>query len=740
MKKNNLFLAIFLFASLLNAQNVLSWKIYTDMKNVSAVSSYNEFYFASTTGGMFLYNTSDQSYTTLTKVDGLSSHNLTSMTIDSNGKIWITTQEGIINVYDFTNGGEIRKILDIYTSDKNQKQINDVITKNNKIYISSSFGISILDEDNESFDETIVRFGDLNSESKVNSTFVNDKIYIALDAGVAIQKEGAQNLSAPSSWTSYPVSEFTGSSAINCVIHFNNTTYAGGDKGLYYLSTDGWKKHSFENNNIVDLKIHDNTLFTALDHSIYKFGDSGPERIFINNALTIHNISFDNSGKILAATNKGLWVIDGVENTVLIPDGPEANTFNSLTIDTEHNLWVGSGQDVTGAGVFKFNGTSWENFNTGNTPEFKTNAFHEVSAAADSSVYLMNWGHGYTKYKNGVFETVDNTNSPLMGITEDENFVVITGVQFDSHGNMWVLNLRPANRKHLSVLTTDGTWYQYSMDSPYLGTSVQVEHLVIDAFDTKWFIATSGASGIYYYNENGTFENTGDDIMGRLNADDGLRSNTVTSDAVDQRGDLWVGNTAGINTISILSEQSYRINQTGVPLWGLSVNAIATDAINRKWVGTNQGLFLMTSDGIQALEQFQSTNSPLLSDDIKSIAIDQESGMVYVGTDYGLMVLETSAKKPVSSYEDLIIYPNPFYVGDSYSGQLTIDGLVTNSSIKILTVEGKLIKEYSTAGRQTNWDGRDEDGKFVSSGIYIIVAYDEDVNNVTTGKVAVFNK
>ena len=689
----------------------------------------------------FIKNTTDQSYTTFTKVDGLSSHNLTSMAIDDNGKIWITTLEGVINVYDFNNGGEIRKILDIYTSDKNQKQINHVTTQNNKIYISSNFGISILDDENESFDETIVRFGDLNSESKVNSTFIDDKIYIALDAGVAVQKDGAQNLSAPSSWISYSIDNFSGSSAINCVVRFNNTLYAGGDLGLYYLSPDGWKLHSFNNENIVNLRVHNNMLYVCLDHSIYIINESTSERLFINNEISIQEISFDSGGKTLVSSNKGLWIINGEENTVLIPDGPEANTFNSVTIDTEHNLWVGSGQDVTGAGVFKFDGTSWENFNVSNTPEFSTNSFHEVSAADDGSVFLMNWGAGYTKYKDGVFETVNNTNSPLMGVTENTDFVVITGVQYDSQGNMWVLNLRPADRKHISVLTTDGTWYQYSMDSPYLSASVEVKHFVIDAFDTKWFVATSGANGLYYFNENGTFENTADDITGRLNEDSGLRSSSVTSVAVDQRGDVWVGNTAGINTLTISNRQSFSVNQTGVPLWGLSVNAIATDAINQKWIGTNQGLFLMTSDGIRTIEQYQSINSPLLSDDIKSIAIDKESGLVYVGTDYGLMILETNARQPVSSYEELIIFPNPFYVGNSYEGLLTIDGLIKSSTIKILSVEGKLIREFTTSGgRQTNWDGRDEKDKFVSSGIYIIIAYDEDVNNVTTSKVAVFNK
>ncbi len=744
MKKNIVTLAFFITINLLNAQNVLSWKIYSDMKNVVAAAELNEYYFAATSGGIFLYDNSRESFITLTKVEGLSSHNLTSMTIDENNKVWITTQEGIINIYDFTGEGEIRKILDIYNSDKNQKRINHITSGNGKIYLSSSFGISILDSENESFDETIVRFGSFNAESKVNKTYVLDKIYIALDAGVAVQKTGAQNLSAPNSWDSYPISDFSPSSAINTVIIYNNQLLAGGTNGLYLFNNGSWSPLSFSNENIIDLDIKDDLLFITSDHSVHTYDGSSFERIFINNEMTIKDFQFASGNKILLSSDKGLWIIGGENPEVIIPDGPMTNSFMSVTIDHEGNLWAGSGKDVTGAGVFRFDGTNWDNFNTSNTPAFKTNAFHKVIACTDSAVYLMNWGSGFTSYKNGIFKTYDHTNSPLLGITEATSFVVVSGVQLDTRGNLWILSLRPADRTQLSVLTTEGEWHQYSIDNPFIPASYELEHFAIDNFNTKWFAAKAGSNGgVYYFNENLTFLNKGDDVSGRYSEDSGLRNNSITSLEVDKRGELWIGNTIGINYFQIAGRQSHGINNpsVGIPLRGLTVNAIASDPINRKWVGTNQGLFLMSSDGTQAIELFQSTNSPLLSDDIKSIAINDKTGQVYVGTDFGLMVLETTTKTPVQSFEELTVFPNPFIVGNSYSTPVTIDGLIKNSSIKILTVDGELITEFITSGgRQSTWDGRDQQGNFVSSGIYIIVAYDEEVNNVTTGKVAVFNK
>ena len=88
----------------------------------------------------------------------------------------------------------------------------------------------------------------------------------------------------------------------------------------------------------------------------------------------------------------------------------------------------------------------------------------------------------------------------------------------------------------------------------------------------------------------------------------------------------------------------------------------------------------------------------------------------------------------------MFTYPSPFFIGNG-NNELIIDGLIKDSDIKILTISGKLLKEFSSpGGRIASWDGKDQSGNYVSSGVYIIVAFDKDGNNVTTGKVAVIRK
>jgi len=269
---------------------------------------------------------------------------------------------------------------------------------------------------------------------------------------------------------------------------------------------------------------------------------------------------------------------------------------------------------------------------------------------------------------------------------------------------------------------------------------------LIDAFDTKWYNSEDGSRrGLFYFNEMKTYDDAIDDKSGFLTSDDGLTSSEINSVVVDKRGDVWVGTTLGVtvisNTNSILTSTipSLRISSI-FSLRQQSINDIAVDPLNQKWIATNQGLLLVNSDGSRLLATYDSKNSPILSDKIISLAVDENAGIIYVGTDKGLTSFNTPFIKPNEAFDKLFIYPNPFIIVDD-SKLLTIDGLISNSDIKVLTIDGKLVTEFSSPGGRTAlWDGRDDNGNLVNSGIYLIVAFDKEGNNVVTGKVAVLRQ
>ncbi|HEY4643946.1 MAG TPA: two-component regulator propeller domain-containing protein, partial [Bacteroidota bacterium] len=246
-------------------------------------------------------------------------------------------------------------------------------------------------------------------------------------------------------------------------------------------------------------------------------------------------------------------------------------------------------------------------------------------------------------------------------------------------------------------------------------------------------------SGLVYFTDadtgNGEVNATGKTIT----FSDGLTSSTVTNIAVDRDGDLWVGADQGITVI--VEPQSPRSPGAIAlfhPLREQYINTIAVDALNNKWVGTKEGVFYLSPDGTQIIAQLtvNNTEGKLIDNDVKSIAIDGSSGVVYFGTEHGLASLRTVAVEPSPSFLELSIAPNPYIIPSA--GNLSIDGLVAEASIKILSVDGSVVREFrSPGGRVAFWDGKNADGQYVSTGVYFVVAASADGNDLTTAKVAV---
>ena len=100
MKNQLCILFVFLLSIFSNAQQASNWKNYTSMKTALALVSTDNSIWAATTGGGFSYTPSSNSFKTLHRTDGLQGITLTAVTVDSYGKIWFGSQEGVIDVYN----------------------------------------------------------------------------------------------------------------------------------------------------------------------------------------------------------------------------------------------------------------------------------------------------------------------------------------------------------------------------------------------------------------------------------------------------------------------------------------------------------------------------------------------------------------------------------------------------------------------------------------------------------------
>ncbi len=738
------------FSTLNNAQSIGQWKIYSDMKKINDAVATSSGIWTATDGAAFKFNFSDSSYKIVNKVDGLSSQALTSVTVDNDNKIWFGSREGYINIFNPQNNS-VSKIVEIFTSGKTQKQINRIFVKGDSVFVSFDFGLAIINAKTLSFIDSFLKLGSFPAESKIISAFKSSLIYAVTEYGVAVQKPGTTNLSAPESWNTFPLSSFLPqypTPSATQILEYNGQILLATSNGIYKFNNGSWQSFVFDGKNILSMKVSGTTLYAATSSQVLKYSGGQSTILYTNENQTFSSISITVDQTIYVSTAQGLIEYKNNVTRTLYPNGPAGNLFVNLSVDPSGTLWVATGKNNAGKGIFKFDGTNWKVFDKSSNPILPSNDYYNVYAAPDSTIYFSNWGDGIALFKNNAFQVFTANNSSLIGIPSNNKYVAITDSKTDSKGNLWILNTQSASRKPLSVYTKQNQWIHFSFSTPSLSENDNLDKLIIDQYDTKWFTVTiNGRFGLYYFNENKTLDNTNDDIQGYLNSSNNLLSDLITALAIDARGNLWVGTNIGVNVIpsvDVRTDQT-KIKVTknlGFALTNQTVTCITVDPLDQKWIGTKQGVFVLSSDGIQLVNDkpYTTKNSPLPSDDIKSIAFDAKNGIAYIGTDYGLAALQTASIQPLQSFSEVFVYPNPFVLSND-AASLTIEGLIKNSSIRIFNINGNLIRDFkSPGGKIAFWDGKDLDGNLVPTGVYIIVAYDEEANNVKTSKVAVIRK
>jgi hypothetical protein len=175
-------------------------------------------------------------------------------------------------------------------------------------------------------------------------------------------------------------------------------------------------------------------------------------------------------------------------------------------------------------------------------------------------------------------------------------------------------------------------------------------------------------------------------------------------------------------------------------LANVKTTCIAIDGANRKWFGTEgAGAYLISADNMEQLQNFTAENSRMLSNFIESMAINNETGEVFFGTDMGLCsyVSDATTAEPTMVKDNVYAYPNP--VVKDYQGLITVVGLSMDADVKILSTSGKLIAQGRSNGGTFTWNGRDSQGRRVASGIYMVATATSDGNKGTVCKIAVIN-
>lgn len=779
MKKLFFFIVINLLLTTTSAiaQHAIGdWQSYLSYHNVSKTVTAGNLVYALGNGGLFVYDTEDQSIRTYYKTNMLNDTEISNIAYSKQCKTLLVVYKNC-NIDLIINDQETYNLPDYMNKNITPKDINNVYIQGELAYLSTSFGILTLNLSKREISNTYI----LNQ--KVYST-LNDGtfIYAASDKGLFTGKL-TDNLLDVNNWKKVSDEVFTSLSVINNEL-FGYTPNNLNGTNKYALKVIN--KNDFSSKPVIENimsyfhRTEDGRLIAGNDIEFYIVRNA-QDFTYVRHQYRVGYLSEQGDMYWGACHENGLqgFQIDmnsrklNLKVQQILPNSPVRNLINNMHFNQERLYIAGGGINLdrmhNPGTIMMLEDNQWHNFSEEGISETTGLLYKDITSIAQdpldpSHVYAASAGEGLYEFKDKKFVQLYNRkNSPLESSLPDnpeyvDIFVRINALTYYK-GNLWMTNSFDAVKNNIKILTPEKKWI--SLNYPELQKR-NLKYITFDSYGQLWVLSTNSAStsGIFCTDLNNTLEKTSDDqkkfIQTPINQDGtaltGYRMFCMTT---DKEGHIWLGTNMGplvITNPKRVFDNNFYFTQIKVPrndgtnfadflLASETINSIAVDGANRKWIGTeSNGVYLISPDGLETIHHFTKDNSPLISDCITSIAIHPVTGEVFIGTNKGLVSYQGDATEGGEEFKDkeeIYAYPNPVY--PDYTGVITVTGLVRDSDVKITNSNGKVVYNGTSTGGQFTWNGYDQNGKRAASGVYFVLASKPDSSKGVVTKITIVN-
>ena len=740
---------------------VSAWRSYLPYSNVIDFETPdNKHFYCVSRSSFFIYDAEENITEAFSKANGMSDVDMSFVDHDAKtDKVVLTYANGNIDL--FANG-VFENIPDIKVSPiSGDKTITGTYTHNGRLYLSSGVGLIVADLERKQISETVLFYSG-NAQSQIRSVSGDDNsIVVATNTGLYRTTTSNPQFSNYSTWQQITQQEY------DLVQQSGDRIYAAQDNDLYLVDGDTVDLiRSFRLPvQSIGFSADNNLLITSKDT-----GGHAPFALKLSYSGELIDSIPDVYGFRMIDEGDGYyWSCDGYAGLRrkstsapgeawmnIAAEGPISNSVQRVWAK-DGELWMAHGGKVYNAWQIGLNRDAFSRYRSG----WRNWMWDLLALAPPDKQYSLTDAVDIIKDESSNEVYVALMNSGLLRVDIEEKIHIyqegyleaniggefgayrLTSLALDDDDNLWMT--QSLVQKPLRVKTKDNKWYAFGIPG--------VNHLAavaIDDYGQKWMSSGNELNGgIVVYNDNGTLDDDSDDrsVVIRAGEATQLPSNAINAIAKDKNGTMWVGTEVGMVAFSCASDirtsgacaatrkilTSKGFNFNSYLFEGIAVKSIAIDGGNRKWVGTNVGVFLMDEDTENILEYFTEQNSPLLSNLVKSVDIDPVTGTVFISTEKGLCSFGGSAVEAKSTMaSSLKVYPNP--VPSGYSGMISVKGVTEASNVKITDINGQLVYQAESNGGQLSWNGRDYTGRKVQSGVYLIYAVGKDGTQKATGK------
>jgi hypothetical protein len=725
------------------------WRDHLSYRQCYSIADAGDWVFCGAKSGLISYNEETNTLRKHSKVTGLSDVLVSAIGYSSESNLLVVGYaNGNIDLLregdSPTNLSDIkRKILAA------DKKIYDIFIYGQSAYLSCGFGIVVLNLEQKEIKETYI-LGENGTYIKVNDlTILDNKIYAATEMGIVAADINSGNLLDYKNWYRINIlpqhlGEF------KQIEDHQEKLFA-----VYNEDASGYDRIiTFDESNYQEWNGVYDTVVNGIHSSNGYFSISCPARGIIytsNYQLLMTTVSYGNSEIyvktmdeiFVAATYSGFTLWNSNQEVKYLPiSGPNTSLASKVCAFSDQ-VWVTTGgpsAPYIGGEAYSYLEGKWTSYLSNDFPTTDPigNTYKVAIDPRDPShVFVTSYTYGLIEFRNGeIYKVYEEDYEDLFDDFRPYVGLRISGLDFDNFGNLWMV--MDLVSKPLFKIDTEGNWSRPNIPSNTMLS--QERTLYSDLLVTKdghiWILGLS--LGIVVLRDDGTdhFEAKSFNIKNQS-------GNQLTSGFCleeDNEGNIWVGTNNGPivyyspwNIFYLNDVSGYQIpiprndgtNLIDYLLFNDAIPEIETDGGDRKWFATeNSGVFLVSADANETLLNFKNDNSPLLSNNVTGIGINQKNGEVFFATALGLVSYGGTATKGASDYSDVYVYPNP--VNPDYEGNITVKGLVENSIVKITDVSGNLVWETKSLGGQAIWDGHNFDGDKVATGVYLIMLATED--------------
>lgn len=764
MKKYVLvFALLFSLADEMSAQQrpLSTWETFLPWSSAIQVAQSPDRIYCATPYAVFYVEKADGSIGTLTKSTGLSDADVTHMAYnDATSTLVITYANSNIDL--LINGNTVYNLPDIKNAIiTGSKNINDITMIGSNAYLATDIGISVLDLTKQEISSNYI-IGSAGQSTIVHSIATDGlTLFAATAEGVKSASLSNPNLQDYTFWTIYDASHGLPSGSASLVGQIGGRFYAVISDTLYVDTTGVFAKVRYDSS--WAYKSFSNTggnLYAAQwsGEFLCKFIQIMPNGSMtdISIPLGAHplQVTTDGNTNWVASQWNGLSKYNNfnfVEQ--IVPDGPSNNGVFRIAAANKKLYMATGGTDPAYDqlnnnfyGPCIYDHAKWKSFPT----QYYPSGLDLVDVAIDQAnnkAYYASMQNGLTEVDltNYSVTQYDKTNS-LLDSFSGTGWTRVSAMCIDHNGNLWMSNT--GTLQSLTVKTPAGVWAKFTVPSEIL----RVRKMIADSSGNIWMGGRTGNGNIIVYQPSQPDVTVPSNTFVNLTTATGsgaLPNSDVWSMTSDKEGNVWVGTDVGIGTFyctgSIFTTTAgevgcdatrIKVDQGGYIGYLFSteiVQALAVDGADRKWVGTTNGVWLISADGVTQLLHFDKSNSPIPNNSISDIAVDQSTGEVWIGTADGLVSYQGDAIRGGATKGQALVYPNP--VKSDYTGPIAIKGLVDNAYVKITDIGGILVYQGRANGGQFIWNGQGYSGNKVSTGIYMVYADADDGSQHNVAKI-----